>query len=321
MAVSAMTRTEKRKPWWQWWLIAAADCAIAMAWGVPVHARSDAIIWEGNDQSVLLAPQDDAAAPPNDHPATVTPQEIESMLARLSFRHADQQADTAPAAVFNKEQVEILGEALAAGLTRAKPSQDVTFSIIGAHRLSPGAVARRNRLTAGRVFFRQGKLNIIFGEVQSPYRKKNLYGRIDEDFYPREYGSRAPPEEQEAVLIANPNVSLQLGAAGTRVDWVVFDPAVAGTAPLSRPADATAGDDRGSGPAAPDNSPPAPATAAPAAVATSEEAARQREATAPEASNSDSIEQRLKYLKSLREKDLISEEAYRQKVNEILESL
>jgi hypothetical protein len=100
---------------------------------------------------------------------------------------------------------------------------------------------------------------------------------------------------------------------------VVFDPDTARTLPAPR-TDATAAEDSGSAPAT-RSSRPTPATAAPATVATSEDAARQPEATAPEVNNSGSIEQRLKYLKSLREKDLISEEAYRQKVDEILESL
>lgn len=276
VAVGVKNRCATRTPWWR---AAAVVCALGPVPGLlcpPVHAASDAIIWEGNDQSVVLSSQDEETAPPNDHPATVAPQDIERMLRGLRFRYADQETDTPPVAVFNAEQVEILGAALATGLGRATPTQDVTFSIIGAHRLSPGAFARRNRLTAGRVFFREGELNVIFGEIQSPYRKKNIYGQVDQDFYPREFGSRTIPSEHESILLASTAASLRGDPEGKRDDWVVFDPDNAG--------DTTSVDTSG-------------------------------------AAGTGDIEQRLKTLKRLRDKGLVSEEAYREKVDEILEEL
>jgi hypothetical protein len=301
---------ETRAPW----RIAMLYVALAMVPGIlvsPAYARSNGVIWEGNDQAVLLAPQDDETAPPNDHPVSIAPQAIEEMLAGLRLRYADQEATTPPVAVFNKDQVDILGAALATGLARAEASQDVTFSIVGAHRVSPGAFARRNRLTAGRVFFRQGKLNLIFGEIQSPYRKKNVYGRIDEDFYPRKYGRRASAEEHEAVLLASTSGTLRSAPEGTREDWVVFE------ADLANADRATVG-------TAPEESiplpPPGEAGRTPSATMDDsgrrEQAARRAEAIATA-----DIEQRLETLKRLREKELISEEAYRQKVDEILDDL
>lgn len=293
------------------WRIAIAVSALAMLAGLafpPAQVRADALIWEGNDQSVLLAPQDDGSAPPNDHPVSLEPRAVEKMLSDLRFRYADQESDAPPAAVFNSEQVDILGEAIAAGLERATPSQDITFSIIGAHRLSPGAFARRNRLTAGRVFFRDGKLNLILGEIQSPYRKKNIYGRIEQDFHPRQYGSRAAPEAQESLLVASAAAALHDDDApggAARHDWVVFDPDVtdenAGRTALppqavpGRPHGGTLPADEGS--------------------ATREDSSQQ----APDAGQD--IEARLETLKRLRDKELISDDAYRQKVDEILEDL
>lgn len=259
---------------------------------------------------MILAPQDEETAPPNDHPATVAASDIERMLASLRLRYTDQETDTPPVPVFNDEQVEILGQAFATGLEEATPSQDIKFSIIGAHRLSPDAFARRNRVTAGRVFFREGKLNIIFGELQSPYRKKNIYGRLDQDFYPREYGSRTVPAERESVLVASTASSLREDAGGPRYDWVIFDPGMAGALPPpgSSPAQTTQPEESIPVPE-PRQSRPAPTPADPVADDTAESA------------GSGDIEQRLKTLKRLREKGLVSEEAYRQKVDEILEEL
>ncbi|HZD54575.1 MAG TPA: hypothetical protein VE175_16115, partial [Woeseiaceae bacterium] len=293
LAVSMMDRA----PWWRPALVV---CALGPAAGLlcpPAYARADAIIWEGNDQAVILAPQDEKTAPPNEHPATVDAADIERMLESLRLRYVEQEADAPPVSVFNAEQVAILGKALATGLSRATPSQDVTFSVIGARRLSPDAFVRRNRLTAGRVFFREGKLNVIFGELQSPYRKKNIYGRIDQDFRPREYGSRTRPVEQEAVLVAGTAYDWRREANGPRHDWVVFHPS------------------RDPGPAA-STSP----DGAPRPEESRESRAAPVETADPvEPLESGDIEQRLRTLKRLREKGLISERAYREKVNDILE--
>ncbi|MGH8165710.1 MAG: hypothetical protein ACREQ1_00630, partial [Woeseiaceae bacterium] len=146
------------------------------------------------------------------------------------------------------------------------------------------------------------KLNVIFGEIQSPYRKKNIYGRVEQDFYPREYGSRAVPAEQESLLMASTAASLRDDADGPRHDWVVFDPAAAVALP-----EPLADVDAEESVSAQESAAPAPADPVVAAGVTEAEA--------------QSIEQRLEALKQLREKDLISEEAYREKVNEILEEL
>lgn len=284
----AAPRAARRMMLVAWMLGAAGGFA-----GMHAQAGADAVIWEANDQSVVLVPQDSDEAPPNDHPATVAARDVETMLASLRFRFTDDEGETAPIPVFNSEQVDILGAALATGLGRAAPTQDVRFSIIGAYRLSPDALVRRNRLTTGRVFFREGHLNIIFGEIQSPYRKKNIYGQLEQDFYPREYGSRTTPAGPEAVLVASSASRLREDAGETRSDWVIYDPHGVASAPGPSPAPGSQADA-----AAP--SPPPGDVAAEA--------------------GSD-LEQRLRTLKRLRDEDLISEETYQQKVNEILEEL
>lgn len=259
----------------------------AVAWALIASsgsAGSDTVIWQGDDQSVFLTPQDAAAAAPNEHPVDLTATEIETLLAALTCKPAEGEADSSAVPVFNRAQLEILGRALSAGLAQADPSQDVAFSVIGAHRLAPGAFAQRNRLTAGRAFVREGRLNVIFGEIHSPYRKKNVYGRLDEDFSPRRYGSRGLPAAQPSVVLA-------VAGRDGRPDWVELDP---GAAPVPPSGESAAGGlaAGSSGAASPD--PPDDAA---------------------------SIERRLQTLKRLREKGLISEEAYRNKVDEILSEL
>lgn len=294
----AMQPRKWRAPGWRLMVTLCAFAPLTAMPGPPAFA-TEIVIWEGNDQSVFLSPQDATAAPPNDHPVTLAAEDVERMLVDLRFRFADQEPEAPPAAVFNPEQVKVLGEALATGLAMAEPFQDVTFSVVGAHRLSPGAFARRNRLTAGRLFFREGELNLILGEIQSPYRKKNIYGRINEDFYPRQYGSRTQAEKHESELVATAGIGLHGDPQGERVDWVVFDPGI-GRSDTTGSRTELASAFNADAPAAP---PPAGARPAPADE------------------DSGSVEQRLRALKDLREQDLISEQAYRQKVDEILEDL
>lgn len=266
----------------------------------PAQVGARDVLWQGDDQAVVLAPREEQSATPNDHPVTLAAAEIERMLASLRFRYKDQDGSSA---VFNEEQVRILGEAFATGLARATPAQDITFSVIGAHQPSPGAGVRRNRLTAGRVFFREQQLNVILGDVQSPYRKKNIYGRVEQDFHPRQYGSRAAPEDYESVLLLDGDAGI--GARATRADWVEFH--------ASGSVDEASGD-----------LPVEPASVDPAvtgAVATGTAGSGHDTGQSSPETIAPPIEERLQTLKRLRDKGLISEEAYRQKVDEILAEL
>lgn len=317
-------RAIRPRAWTLWPQISVAIWVLSptFLFSASTQAESDPTIWEGRDQSVRLSSQDDEAALPNDHPVTLAANDIERMLSRLRLKYADQESEAVTVPVFGREQIEILGEAVAAGLARAKPSQDVIFSVIGTHQLSPGAFASRNRLTAGRIFHRDGHLNVIFGEIQSPYRKKNIYGQVDQDFYPREYGSRASAEEHDAILVTSASSSLHRGQDGIRDDWVVINPDLASADPVppsdpveeSRLMESESESPRGKSPPA-----AAPKGPTPAIVDTSgqaEESARQ-----PKSGDTNDIEQRLETLKRLRKNDLISEEAYRKKVDDILKDL
>jgi hypothetical protein len=272
-------------------------------------AYANSVIWEDGDQIVQLAGQDDDSAAANDHPKSATSGEITAMLKTLRLRFADEEADSDSISVFTQEELDNLGGAIAIGLGRATPSQDVIFHVIGTRRVSKGSFTKRNRVSAGRVFYRDGNLNIIFGQVQTGYRKKNVYGQTDQDFNPRNYGSRTKTTKHDVVLLANNAASL------TRDDWFVIEPAAAATATAS--------------PAAKPE--PAPPPASPAAASAAAVVVTEAPASAPAASASGTsaasiepmpdVEERLETLKRLRDRELISEEAYQSKMKEILQEL
>jgi hypothetical protein len=262
-------------------LVAAVTCAASAP-------RDVVVLWSANDQWVKIEPQDDAAAPPNDHPAQVTSEAISNALAALRIRIVDEgTAAETQRSVFTAEELRNLAARIAEGLAKAGPRQDVTFSTIGSHPRSGGGLVKDPGVNAGRVFYDDGKINVIFGELQSGYRKRLVYGQRTEDFTPRQEGSRTKAAESDWALAARPGIELHSNAGGVRNDWVEIDTAAvaAGTAAVSQ----------------------APAAATPPA------------ATA--AKSSADIEQRLKTLKELRDKNLISEEAYRAKMQELLSEL
>ena len=263
-------------------LVAAITCAADAP-------RDVVVLWSANDQWVKLEPQDDAAAPPNAHPAQLANEAISSALAALRIRVVDEVTSTETLrAVFTAEELRNLAPRIAAGLAKAGPQQDVTFSTIGSHPRAAGSLVKDPGVNAGRVFYVDGKINMIFGELQSGYRKRSVYGQRTEDFTPRREGSRSKDAEHDWILAARPGVELHSTAGGVRNDWVEIDSAAvaSGAAAVSQ----------------------APAAVTPPAATA---------ATKPGVD----IEQRLKTLKELRDKNLISEEAYRAKMQELLSEL
>ena len=281
-------------------LLAFAAASTCAASGT---SRSVVVLWSANDQWVKLEPQDDPKAPPNDHPAALTADAISAALAALQVRIVDDAsgAETLRSA-FTREELQELAPRLASGLAKAGPQQDVTFSTIASHPLVSGGLIKKPGVNAGRVFYEDDRLNVIFGELQSEYRKRNVYGQRDQDFTPRRQGSRTKAEEHEWVLATPPGIQFHSVSDGVRSDWVEIDRAAVAAAASSAAA--------------------APAAVAPAAAAQSGAAPATTQATPPATTQASAdLEQRLKTLKELRDKNLISEEAYQAKVKELLSEL
>jgi hypothetical protein len=270
-------------------------CA-AVAWAATGAPRGSLVLWSGDDQWVKIEPQDDPAAAPNDHPAQLDAEAITNALGALQVRLVDSDTGTeSDRPVFTLEELGNLAPHVASGLAKAGPRQDVTFSTIDSRPLAAGGLIRKPGVNAGRLFYNDGRLNVIFGELQSDYRKKNVYGQRSEDFTARRQGSRGEATKQKWNLAARPGLEFHSANDGAiRNDWVVIDTAVARSEILAAPA-------------------PAPdAATAPAAAAES--------ASKTGTSDAD-LEQRLRKLKELRDKGLISEEAYRAKMQELLSEL
>lgn len=296
----------------------------AVSWAATEAPSGSVVLWSGDDQWVKIEPQDDPAAMPNDHPAQLGVKAITTALGALRVSLVD--PDTGNASdrpVFTPHELENLTRHVASGLAKAGPRHDVTFSTIDGRALAAGGLIRKPGVNAGRVFYNDGRLNVIFGELQSSYRKKNVYGQRSEDFTPRRQGSRSEAAEQKWMLAAGPGLEFHPASDGTiRNDWVVIDTAVARSEVPPAP------QQPGAAPAREVTAAPvttAPVTTAPVAAAPMPDAATAPAAAAdaePRAGKSNAdLEQRLRRLKELKDKGLITEEAYRARMQELLSEL
>jgi hypothetical protein len=291
--------------------------------------RSVVPLWTGEDQWVRIEPQDKSATLPNDQPVTLDNGTVSRALSALKIRIVDPDTGTeVQRAVFTAEEIGHIAPYIISGLAKAGPRQDITFSTIGSRTRSIGSSIKDPSVNAGRMFYQGGKLNVIFGELQSNYRKKNIYGQRDQDFTPRRQGTRDKESEQKLTLTAVPGVALE----AARNDWLTIDLAVAGaqavatsptsTGTVAAPQAAT----RAAEPPPPAPQPaPSPAAgaaavAAPAAAATPAPQTAPATSSAADARTAD-LERRLRALKEMKDKGLISEEAYNQKMKELLSEL
>jgi hypothetical protein len=304
-------------------------------------------LWQWQERYVRIEPQAERDAPPNDHPITLTPQQIGVMLdglkvripnqKRFFFRSRDKQQGVP---VFSERELQVLSDALSRGLAQAGPREDIVFVMTGNVDLAFGGAVKDRETNTGRVFFRDGQLNIIFGDIHGEFPQPRGAGALVA--YPARIpqpGARSKTRAHEWRLVLGPGMALHHEGDTTRTDWVRIDPDVAmaryekeqklkeraspaavvkETSELAAEQEAlrrkvealekemgveAQGGVPKSGAAAP---PPKKATVAPAGVAT---------ASPPPESE---LERRLRVLKRLRDQGLLSEEIYKAQVEEAL---
>jgi len=296
--------------------------------GAAVDApRRTVSLWTGDDQWIKIEPQDDAAAPPNDQPATLDQTTVANALGTLRVSIADPDTGTSvQKAVFTREEIANLAPYVTSGLAKAGPRQDVTFSTIGSRSRGAGSTIKDPSVNAGRVFYQGGKLNVIFGELQSNYRKKLIYGQRDQDFTPRRVGTREKVSDQKVAFAVTP------GAGTVRSDWLAIDLAVAGSQPVTATAATQSAPAASAAPAAsgtpPASQPAAAQSASPAAAHPAPPPAPPVVAPVPSSAGAPAatdkttdLEHRLRALKDMKDKGLITEEAYQAKMKELLSEL
>jgi hypothetical protein len=224
-------------------VISAALSTTAMALDlVPDIFKSSKInrnIWKQQEQYVALAPQSAKNArgiQKNQHPIILDLGEVRDALLSLElwveggfFRNEE------AVPVLSSGQITTLVRYLVEGLAQAATNEDIVFNIRGYGNVALDIV-REKFWTAGRIFYVNDKLNIIIGTYQVKKDRgikqaEASFGVLDDysdiHFY---YGARDDVAKMPGRIITTAGVTLNAEAGRERPDWVQINIPVAAIA-------------------------------------------------------------------------------------------
>lgn len=285
-------------------------------------------IWRATEQYVKLQGVEKGAEP-NDHPADLRAEDVTVALESLRywkdgwFKSNNREEDEANR-IFNNSVTRNLGGRLAEGLRKAEPEQDVVFAVSQLKTLALGMKDRS--YVAGRAFYRDGKLNIILGDYDRPRDKgKEMAGKahgvdVTETTYFFNEGSRTSSGQFDHSVMTGNGIEVRQDDRGVRRnDWFMIDVETVAASVAERRRQAEQGTDS--------------AEARRMRLEAARMQKEQRDLRAEMArmrkemregggsAGGESIEDRMATLNRLHEQDMISDEEYEAKRQEILSDI
>ena len=256
---------------------------------------AEAAEWQEGDFVKLVA-RDGADGIVNNHPFKISPQTLAAILAEIKIvdKDAADGDDETPQPLFSEAKAKSLASDLSDAFAQARPNQDIAFQVMS---ISPllGKFLKKPSYTAGRIFWKNKRLQIVFGSIRQGIAKRRLLGQEAGVINPPKIGGRSIIIDSDYKPALFPGSSYAATRSGdARSNWLIIEPREA----LRR---ASASEEQ-------------------TTQRATQQAERQTE-NRQETQIHNSVEARLKYLKSLRERDLISEENYRYKVQQIINQL
>jgi len=196
-------------------------------------------IWKQQEQHVALAPQTNGKGvkePLNEHPAILNVADVRDALRSLDlwveggfFRNEE------AIPVLSSGQIATLSRYLVEGLSQAAINEDVVFVVRGYAKVALD-IAKERFWTAGRVFYKDQKLNIIVGTFQlrkdrGVRQAEGAHGVLDNysDLH-FDHGSRRKRTNMPGRIVTTPGVTFNGSRNEARPDWVQIDVALAADA-------------------------------------------------------------------------------------------
>ncbi len=288
--------------------IGVSGCSLFRSSG-PESKNVERTIWHSREQNVRIVPPDvrkGAASVANDQPVMLEPGQIRRALASLEVQ-LPKEEKLVP--VFTKPELDLLCGKLSEGLAQAGPNEDISFVSVGDRKAIYG-LAKQQKVTTGRVFYQDGKLNIIFGKMVDDL--KPVLG--DYRLNPLTPGSRLNSISHEWVLEDEPDMQFHAEGGMVRTDWVMLDLA-----------SMAAHEALGIKPAITGRTVSETTVKVPERTVAPREGSQLQTPTVTQApqtgKTSKTIEERLLILNNLKNKKLITEEEYKKKRAEILNEL
>ncbi len=188
-------------------------------------------IWKEQEQYVALTTQGKkgTAFPRNAHPATLDGADIRDALKSVEvwseggfFRNEEAHP------IFTDAQCEVLGRYLADALLKAKSNEDVIFNVRGYGKLLLDS-AKEKEWTSGRVFFVDGKLNLIIGTyhlkkdrgIKGAEASAGILDNYNDLVF--DPGNRtSSTSKMEGRIVSSAGITIPGAADGGRNDWIVI---------------------------------------------------------------------------------------------------
>ena len=210
--------------------------------GGKVEQKVEKEIWTMRDMYVRLEPQDSAkggGTPLNQHPVNVADSQLYNAFSQITIK-TNEKIGYVP--LFTDFELDVLSRHIAEGLAQASPNQDVTFAIVGWHKGGGGMFASvgSQQVTTGRVFYQNGRINLIIGEAHRDVSEGEDYatkeaGTGDRRLDPFVPGMRGFTQSHKWVLAAAPSAGVYGAPGGRRSDWLVFSAQALAAAPPAAP--------------------------------------------------------------------------------------
>lgn len=193
-------------------------------------AHAEEVLWEsGLNLYIKIVDQErprGVDVQPNQHPVTLGSEEITNALNFIeAWERGGMFGQDQVLEVFATQQTRLLGLHLASGLAMAEPNQEIEFAIARTR----GSFYRLTTYTAGRAFYANDRLNIIFGDYnREPDRFREHTHRstgVTETRYFFNTGSRARASRafDHSVVTGNGIDVYQDDQGVRRNDWLLID--------------------------------------------------------------------------------------------------
>ena len=197
------------------------------SYAIELFGDDENTIWKGGRNFyVKYNEQDSLKFGKNNHPVELKQSEIKNALDALKFQEKTFLKGEVISSVFSVSQIKTLSESISKGLKNAKADQDIIFVLGGSNRKF--VLLSEKTFVAGRVFYKEDKLNIIIGEfdlVRNAAFERVLdpsdQGEINYSF---NFGKRTKKSSRfKESLVGIPGVEQKNIKGKYRTDWLVID--------------------------------------------------------------------------------------------------
>jgi len=184
------------------------------------------ILWEsGLSLYIKIDSQGKGTKQENSHPVTLDAETIDSSLRLLKIWDKGFYEEGDAERVFSIDQSRLLGKHISEGLKKAKPNEDIIFALASMKKGSLGT--REPKFIGGRIFYLDNTLNIIIGDYNRP-RDKGMEAAVGasgvtEIKYYIKTGSRDKPSKFNKHIIQVDGISHVTVNSRTRKDWFAIN--------------------------------------------------------------------------------------------------